>query len=124
VLFLMILASISLTQQLCLLVCILGGIARLPAGSCRWSLILGMVGVPPGDRARARRSFPRHVPTLNVTGDLAAAVVISGQAVRTGLIDCRTVGPWALTRRSLRSAPSSTSSSPTRSSASSSVPPT
>ena len=63
--------------------CILGGIgtAGVPAGSLPViALILGMVGVPPegiGLVLGVDRFLDMCRTTLNVTGDLAAAVVIS-----------------------------------------------
>ena len=76
--------ELSLVQQfLVLLVCILGGIgtAGVPAGSLPVvALILGMVGVPPegiGLVLGVDRFLDMCRTTLNVTGDLAAAVVIS-----------------------------------------------
>ena len=76
--------ELSLVQQfLVLLVCILGGIgtAGVPAGSLPVvALVLGMVGVPPegiGLVLGVDRFLDMCRTTLNVTGDLAAAVVIS-----------------------------------------------
>lgn len=76
--------ELSLTQQaLVLFVCILGGIgtAGVPAGSLPViALILGMVGVPPegiGLVLGVDRFLDMCRTALNVTGDLAAAVVIS-----------------------------------------------
>jgi DAACS family dicarboxylate/amino acid:cation (Na+ or H+) symporter len=66
-----------------LLMCILGGIgtAGVPAGSLPVvALILGMVGVPPegiGLVLGVDRFLDMCRTTLNVTGDLTAAVVIS-----------------------------------------------
>jgi DAACS family dicarboxylate/amino acid:cation (Na+ or H+) symporter len=75
---------LSLAQQvMVLLVCILGGIgtAGVPAGSLPVvALILGMVGVPPegiGLVLGVDRFLDMCRTTLNVTGDLTAAVVIS-----------------------------------------------
>jgi DAACS family dicarboxylate/amino acid:cation (Na+ or H+) symporter len=87
--------ELSLFQQfLVLLVCILGGIgtAGVPAGSLPVvALVLGMVGVPPegiGLVLGVDRFLDMCRTTLNVTGDLAAAVVISrgevGEAVTAG----------------------------------------
>ena len=65
------------------LVCILGGIgtAGVPAGSIPVvAMILGMVGVPPegiGMILGVDRFLDMCRTTLNVTGDLAAAVVVS-----------------------------------------------
>ena len=76
--------ELTLTQQgMVLLVCILGGIgtAGVPAGSLPVvALILGMVGVPPagiGLVLGVDRLLDMCRTTLNVTGDLTAAVVIS-----------------------------------------------
>jgi Na+/H+-dicarboxylate symporter len=76
--------ELSLVQQsMVLLVCILGGIgtAGVPAGSLPVvALILGMVGVPPegiGLVLGVDRFLDMCRTTLNVTGDLTAAVVIS-----------------------------------------------
>lgn len=76
--------DLSLTQQLVvMLVCILGGIgtAGVPAGSLPViALICGMVGVPPegiGLILGVDRFLDMCRTTLNVTGDLAAAVVVS-----------------------------------------------
>lgn len=76
--------ELTLTQQfMVLLVCILGGIgtAGVPAGSLPVvALILGMVGVPPegiGLVLGVDRFLDMCRTTLNVTGDLTAAVVIS-----------------------------------------------
>ena len=66
-----------------MLVCILGGIgtAGVPAGSLPVvALILGMVGVPPegiGLVLGVDRFLDMCRTTLNVTGDLAAATVVS-----------------------------------------------
>ena len=77
--------ELSLTQQIVVMfVCILGGIgtAGVPAGSLPVvALILGMVGVPPegiGLILGVDRFLDMCRTTLNVTGDLAAAVVVSG----------------------------------------------
>lgn len=70
-------------QVVVMLVCILGGIgtAGVPAGSLPVvALILGMVGVPPegiGLILGVDRFLDMCRTTLNVTGDLAAAVVVS-----------------------------------------------
>src|SRR3546814_4084199 len=76
--------DLSFGQQLMvMLVCILGGIgtAGVPAGSLPVvALILGMVGVPPagiGLVLGVDRLLDMCRTTLNVTGDLTAAVVIS-----------------------------------------------
>lgn len=76
--------SLSLGQQLMVVgICILGGIgtAGVPAGSLPVvALILGMVGVPPegiGLILGVDRFLDMCRTTLNVSGDLAAAVVIS-----------------------------------------------
>lgn len=76
--------DLSLGQQLTVcLVCILGGIgtAGVPAGSLPVvALVLGMVGVPPegiGLVLGVDRFLDMCRTTLNVTGDLAAAVVVS-----------------------------------------------
>jgi DAACS family dicarboxylate/amino acid:cation (Na+ or H+) symporter len=76
--------ELGLGQQLLVLViCILGGIgtAGVPAGSLPVvALILGMVGVPPegiGLVLGVDRFLDMCRTTLNVTGDLAAAVVVS-----------------------------------------------
>ena len=76
--------ELNLGQQLVvLLMCILGGIgtAGVPAGSLPVvALILGMVGVPPegiGLVLGVDRFLDMCRTTLNVTGDLTAAVVIS-----------------------------------------------
>lgn len=70
-------------QLLVVMICILGGIgtAGVPAGSIPVvALILGMVGVPPegiGLILGVDRFLDMCRTTLNVTGDLAAAVVVS-----------------------------------------------
>jgi Na+/H+-dicarboxylate symporter len=76
--------ELTLIQQvMVLLVCILGGIgtAGVPAGSLPVvALILAMVGVPPegiGLVLGVDRFLDMCRTTLNVTGDLTAAVVIS-----------------------------------------------
>lgn len=76
--------DLSLTQQLTVLgVCILGGIgtAGVPAGSIPVvAMILAMVGVPVegiGLILGVDRFLDMCRTTLNVTGDLAAAVVVS-----------------------------------------------
>lgn len=80
--------DLSLTQQLVvMLVCILGGIgtAGVPAGSLPViAMICGMVGVPPegiGLILGVDRFLDMCRTTLNVTGDLAAAVVVSNGVV-------------------------------------------
>ncbi len=86
VLFLAQFFSVELTllqQVMVLLVCILGGIgtAGVPSGSLPVvALILGMVGVPPagiGLVLGVDRFLDMCRTTLNVTGDLTAAVVVS-----------------------------------------------
>ncbi len=82
---------LSLPQQaLVVLICILGGIgtAGVPAGSIPVvALILGMVGIPVegiGLILGVDRFLDMCRTTLNVTGDLAAAVVVSrGEAAAT-----------------------------------------
>ena len=76
--------ELTLAQQVVvLLMCILGGIgtAGVPAGSLPVvALILGMVGVPPegiGLVLGVDRFLDMCRTTLNVTGDLTAATVIS-----------------------------------------------
>ena len=76
--------DLTLTQQtMVLIVCILGGIgtAGVPAGSLPViAMILGMVGVPPegiGLVLGVDRFLDMCRTTLNVTGDLTAAVVVS-----------------------------------------------
>lgn len=76
--------DLSLGQQLMvMMICILGGIgtAGVPAGSLPVvALILGMVGVPPegiGLVLGVDRFLDMCRTTLNVTGDLVAATVIS-----------------------------------------------
>jgi len=76
--------ELSLSQQVVvLLMCILGGIgtAGVPAGSLPVvALILGMVGVPPegiGLVLGVDRFLDMCRTTLNVAGDLTAAVVVS-----------------------------------------------
>ena len=78
--------ELSLAQQLMvMLVCILGGIgtAGVPAGSLPVvAMILGMVGVPPegiGLILGVDRFLDMCRTALNVTGDLVAAVVVSGR---------------------------------------------
>ena len=75
---------LALSQQvLVVFICILGGIgtAGVPAGSIPVvAMILGMVGVPPegiGLILGVDRFLDMCRTTLNVTGDLAAAVVVS-----------------------------------------------
>jgi Na+/H+-dicarboxylate symporter len=83
--------ELSIGQQVVvLLMCILGGIgtAGVPAGSLPVvALILGMVGVPPegiGLVLGVDRFLDMCRTTLNVTGDLTAAVVVSrGEAAET-----------------------------------------
>ena len=76
--------DLSLSQQITVcFVCVLGGIgtAGVPAGSIPVVvMILGMVGVPPegiGMILGVDRFLDMCRTTLNVTGDLAAAVVVS-----------------------------------------------
>lgn len=76
--------ELSLTQQaVVLFICILGGIgtAGVPAGSLPVvALILGMVGVPPegiGLVLGVDRFLDMCRTTLNVTGDLTCATVVS-----------------------------------------------
>jgi Na+/H+-dicarboxylate symporter len=76
--------ELSIGQQvIVLMMCILGGIgtAGVPAGSLPVvALILGMVGVPPegiGLVLGVDRFLDMCRTTLNVTGDLTAATVIS-----------------------------------------------
>jgi DAACS family dicarboxylate/amino acid:cation (Na+ or H+) symporter len=76
--------DLTLAQQLSVVfVCILGGIgtAGVPAGSIPVvAMILGMVGVPPdgiGLILGIDRFLDMCRTTLNVTGDLAAAVVVA-----------------------------------------------
>jgi DAACS family dicarboxylate/amino acid:cation (Na+ or H+) symporter len=86
--------SLDLGQQLTVvLICILGGVgtAGVPAGSIPVvAMILGMVGVPPegiGLILGVDRLLDMCRTTLNVTGDLAAAVVVArweGHAARQG----------------------------------------
>ena len=75
---------LALTQQvLVVFICILGGIgtAGVPAGSIPViAMILGMIGVPPdgiGIILGVDRVLDMCRTTVNVTGDLAAAVVVS-----------------------------------------------
>jgi DAACS family dicarboxylate/amino acid:cation (Na+ or H+) symporter len=77
--------DLSLWQQVVVMfVCILGGIgtAGVPAGSLPViAMICGMVGVPPegiGLILGVNHFLDMCRTTLNVTGDLAAAVVVSG----------------------------------------------
>src|SRR5690606_20343767 len=76
--------ELSLTQQfIVMLICILGGVgtAGVPAGSLPViAMILGMVGVPPegiGLILGVDRFLDMCRTTLNVTGDIAATVVVS-----------------------------------------------
>jgi DAACS family dicarboxylate/amino acid:cation (Na+ or H+) symporter len=76
--------SLSLAQQVTVVfICILGGIgtAGVPAGSLPVvAMILGMVGIPVegiGMILGVDRLLDMCRTTLNVTGDLAAAVVVS-----------------------------------------------
>jgi len=79
--------ELHLAQQiLVVFICILGGIgtAGVPAGSIPViAMILGMVGVPPegiGIILGVDRVLDMCRTTVNVTGDLAAAVVVSRRA--------------------------------------------
>ena len=84
--------ELSLAQQtLVLFICILGGIgtAGVPAGSLPVvALILGLIGVPPegiGLVLGVDRFLDMCRTTLNVTGDLACATVVSrGEPVESG----------------------------------------
>jgi dicarboxylate/amino acid:cation (Na+ or H+) symporter, DAACS family len=76
--------ELTLSQQVVVVfICILGGIgtAGVPAGSIPViAMILGMVGVPPdgiGIILGVDRLLDMCRTTVNVTGDLAAAVVVS-----------------------------------------------
>jgi DAACS family dicarboxylate/amino acid:cation (Na+ or H+) symporter len=76
--------ELTIAQQvLIMFVCILGGIgtAGVPAGSIPViAMILGMVGVPPegiGIILGVDRFLDMCRTTLNVTGDLAVAAVVS-----------------------------------------------
>ncbi|MGE3496812.1 MAG: dicarboxylate/amino acid:cation symporter [Candidatus Binatia bacterium] len=76
--------ELSLGQQvLVVLICILGGIgtAGVPAGSIPViAMILGMIGIPPdgiGIVLGVDRLLDMCRTTVNVTGDLAAAVVVA-----------------------------------------------
>ncbi|MBI2601760.1 MAG: dicarboxylate/amino acid:cation symporter [Deltaproteobacteria bacterium] len=82
---------LSLTQQfLVVIVCILGGVgtAGVPAGSIPVvAMILGMVGIPVegvGIILGVDRFLDMCRTTLNVTGDLAAAVVINASEKEHG----------------------------------------
>lgn len=81
--------ELALSQQiLVVFICILGGIgtAGVPAGSIPViAMILGLIGVPPegiGIILGVDRLLDMCRTVVNVTGDLAAAVVVSG-GVRT-----------------------------------------
>ena len=83
--------ELSLSQQiLVVFICILGGIgtAGVPAGSIPViAMILGMVGVPPegiGMILGVDRLLDMCRTTVNVTGDLAAAVVVARGEARRG----------------------------------------
>ena len=83
--------DLSLGQQtLVLFICILGGIgtAGVPAGSLPVvALILGLIGVPPegiGLVLGVDRFLDMCRTTLNVTGDLACATVVSRGEAREG----------------------------------------
>lgn len=114
VLFLAQFFSVELTiaqQVIVLLVCILGGIgtAGVPAGSLPVvALILGMVGVPPegiGLILGVDRFLDMCRTTLNVTGDLTAAVIISAGEVRSEMKDGKVTPPPPRWGRSLRPEP-------------------
>jgi DAACS family dicarboxylate/amino acid:cation (Na+ or H+) symporter len=87
--------ALSIPQQITVcFICVLGGIgtAGVPAGSIPVVvMILGMVGIPPegiGMILGVDRFLDMCRTTLNVTGDLAAAVVVSrgeGEAVAAGM---------------------------------------
>lgn len=86
--------NLSFVQQTTvLLVCIMGGIgtAGVPAGSLPVvALILGMVGVPPegiGLVLGVDRFLDMCRTTLNVTGDLVAAAVVSRGELHDHVID-------------------------------------
>ncbi len=86
--------ELNLGQQATVLfICILGGIgtAGVPAGSLPVvALILGMIGVPPegiGLVLGVDRFLDMCRTTLNVTGDLAAATVVSRGEPRSAAID-------------------------------------
>ncbi len=93
--------DLSLPQQaIIMLICILGGIgtAGVPAGSLPVvALILGMFGIPPegiGLILGVDRFLDMCRTMLNVTGDLAAAVVVShgestDKTTHTGLSETR-----------------------------------
>lgn len=83
--------ELSLTQQLLVVgICVLGGIgtAGVPAGSIPViAMILGMVGIPPegiGIVLGVDRLLDMCRTVVNVTGDLAAAVVVSRAHTITG----------------------------------------
>lgn len=89
--------ELSLGQQLTvMLICILGGIgtAGVPAGSLPVvAMILGMVGVPPegiGLILGVDRFLDMCRTALNVTGDLAVAVMVSNSGTRD--VEGRTQG--------------------------------
>src|SRR6185503_19880771 len=76
--------DLALSQQILVVsICVLGGIgtAGVPAGSIPVvAMILGMVGLPPagiGMILGVDRFLNMCRTTLNVSGDLAAAVVVS-----------------------------------------------
>lgn len=82
--------SLALSQQfLVVFICILGGVgtAGVPAGSIPViAMILGLVGVPPegiGMILGVDRFLDMCRTTVNVTGDLAAAVVVARGEVAT-----------------------------------------
>jgi len=84
-------------QALVVLICILGGIgtAGIPAGSIPViAMILGLVGVPVegiGMILGVDRFLDMCRTTLNVSGDLAAAVVVSRGEPRAGALGSDTV---------------------------------
>ena len=89
-----------LQQALVLLICILGGIgtAGVPAGSLPVvALILGMIGVPPegiGLVLGVDRFLDMCRTTLNVTGDLTMATIVSrGEAGGGQATDARPTAP-------------------------------
>ncbi len=97
--------ELSLGQQtIVLLICILGGIgtAGVPAGSLPVvALILGMIGVPPegiGLVLGVDRFLDMCRTTLNVTGDLACAVVVSRGETNSEEIDSLPHSPPAPAR--------------------------
>jgi len=78
--------ELSLAQQLSVVgICILGGIgtAGVPAGSLPViAMILGLIGVPPeglGMILGVDRLLDMCRTVVNVTGDLAVAVIVAGE---------------------------------------------